>query len=157
MYCFLDRCLSFFFWPLCCLSFFDLRIMITSLWYPLTTTIKNLIKCQYYFNCDIIIYIRLVHSIYIYCCVRPLQHLWGRRGRDRMVVGFTTTCAISTYHNYSCEFEARTWQSVLDTTLCDKVCQWLAGGWFSPGTPVPLYVVLFIRFVCDINNLSFAL
>ena len=27
---------------------------------------------------------------------------------------------------------------VLDTTLCDKVCQWLATGrWFSPGTPVP--------------------
>jgi hypothetical protein len=26
---------------------------------------------------------------------------------------------------------------VLDTTLCDKVCQWLATGrWFSPGTPV---------------------
>jgi hypothetical protein len=25
----------------------------------------------------------------------------------------------------------------LDTTLCDKVCQWLpAGRWFSPGTPV---------------------
>jgi len=23
----------------------------------------------------------------------------GRRGRDRMVVGFTTTCAISAYHN----------------------------------------------------------
>jgi hypothetical protein len=28
-------------------------------------------------------------------------------------------------------------QSVLDTTLCDKVCQWFAAGqWFSPGTPV---------------------
>ena len=28
-------------------------------------------------------------------------------------------------------------QGVLDTTLCDKVCQWLAAGlWFSPGTPV---------------------
>jgi len=28
-------------------------------------------------------------------------------------------------------------RGVLDTTLCDKVCQWLvAGGWFSPGTPV---------------------
>jgi hypothetical protein len=27
--------------------------------------------------------------------------------------------------------------SVLNTTLCDKVCQWLATGWwFSPGTPV---------------------
>jgi hypothetical protein len=26
---------------------------------------------------------------------------------------------------------------VLDTTLCDKVCQWLATGrWFSLGTPV---------------------
>jgi len=28
-------------------------------------------------------------------------------------------------------------QGVLDTTLCDQVCQWLAAGqWFSPGTPV---------------------
>ena len=26
---------------------------------------------------------------------------------------------------------------VLDTALCDKVCQWLAAGrWFSPGSPV---------------------
>jgi len=28
----------------------------------------------------------------------------GRRGRDRMVVGFTTACAISAYHQYNCEF-----------------------------------------------------
>jgi hypothetical protein len=36
--------------------------------------------------------------------------LWGCRCRDRMVV---------------------------DTTSCDKVCQWLATGqWFSHGTPV---------------------
>jgi hypothetical protein len=28
-------------------------------------------------------------------------------------------------------------RGVLDTTLCDKVCQWLmAGWWFSPSTPV---------------------
>ena len=28
-------------------------------------------------------------------------------------------------------------QGVLDTTLCDQVCQWLAAGrWFSTGTPV---------------------
>ena len=28
-------------------------------------------------------------------------------------------------------------RGVLDTTLCDTVCQWLATGqWFSPGTPV---------------------
>jgi hypothetical protein len=26
-----------------------------------------------------------------------------------------------------------TWRGVVDTTLCDKVCQWLAiGCWFSP-------------------------
>jgi hypothetical protein len=29
----------------------------------------------------------------------------GRRGRDRMVVGFKTTCAIGAYHHLSCEFE----------------------------------------------------
>ena len=38
-----------------------------------------------------------------------------------MVVGFTTTCAVSTYHHWSwcCEFEFH-WS---DTTLCGKVCQ----------------------------------
>ena len=61
----------------------------------------------------------------------------GHRGRDRMVVRFTTTCAIRTFHHESCEFELRSRRGVLDTTLCDKVCQWLATGrWFSLGTPV---------------------
>jgi hypothetical protein len=45
---------------------------------------------------------------------------------------FTTTCAISAYHHWSCEFESRSWRCVLDTTLCDA-CQLLATGrWFSP-------------------------
>ena len=47
----------------------------------------------------------------------------GCRGRDCMVVGFTTTCAISAYHHLSCEFEPRSWRGVLDTALCDKICQ----------------------------------
>ena len=51
----------------------------------------------------------------------------GRWGRDRMVVEFTTTCAISDFHQQSSESESHSWQGVLDTTLCDKVCQW-----FSP-------------------------
>ena len=40
--CFVDRCLTFcpFFWPLCCLSFFDLRILI-SLWYLQTLLTLN--------------------------------------------------------------------------------------------------------------------
>jgi hypothetical protein len=74
-------------------------------------------------------------------------HIWvgGSRGRDRMVVGFTTTYVISAYYHYSCEFESHLWRGVLDTTLCDKVCQWLdttlcdkacqwleTARWFSP-------------------------
>ena len=49
----------------------------------------------------------------------------GCRGRDRMVVGFITTCmyASSAYRHQSCEFEPRSWRDVLDITLCDKVCQ----------------------------------
>jgi len=47
-------------------------------------------------------------------------------------------------YNYLCnqslsplKFEPRSWRGVLDTTLCDKVCQSLATGrWFSPGIPV---------------------
>ena len=54
-----------------------------------------------------------------------------------MVVRFTATYAISTYHHQRCEFELRSWRSSLDTTLCDKVCQGLAAGrWFLPGNKV---------------------
>ena len=53
-----------------------------------------------------------------------------------MVVGFTTTYAISAYHHYSCEFESHPRWGVFDTS-CDKVCQLLAAGWWvSPGTRV---------------------
>ena len=48
-----------------------------------------------------------------------LVQWWDRRGHHRMIIGFTTTCAISAYHHKSCEFK----QGVLDTKLCDKVCQ----------------------------------
>ena len=36
----------------------------------------------------------------------------GRRGRDRMVVGFTTSYAIGAYHHWCCEFEFRSGQGV---------------------------------------------
>jgi hypothetical protein len=40
--------------------------------------------------------------------------LTGRRGHDRdwMIVGFTTTYAISAYHHWCCEFESRSGQGV---------------------------------------------
>ena len=77
-----------------------------------------------------------------------LSLLSGRRGRDRMVVGYTTTHAMSAYHHRCCEFESLSGRDVQhysvksryqwhQTSLCDKVCQWLATGrWFSPGPPV---------------------
>ena len=71
---------------------------------------------------------KLPTNIYITC-----KECWGRRDRDHMVVGFTTTCEISAYHHISCEFESRSWLGVLDIALCDKVCQWLATcQWCSP-------------------------
>jgi hypothetical protein len=54
-----------------------------------------------------------------------------RRGRECILIGFTTVYAISVFHHTRCEFESRSWCGVLDTTLCNTVCQWL-----SPGTPL---------------------
>jgi len=49
-----------------------------------------------------------------------------------MVVGFTTTYAISAYHHWCCEFEFRSGRGVQH-----YVRQWLAAGrGFSPSTPV---------------------
>ena len=46
-----------------------------------------------------------------------------RHCRDHKVVGFITSLAISAYLHENCEFEPRIWRGVLDTILCDKVCQ----------------------------------
>jgi hypothetical protein len=43
----------------------------------------------------------------------------GRHDHDRMVV-VLTTCAISAYPHYGCEFESCSWPGVLNITLCDK-------------------------------------
>jgi len=77
----------------------------------------------------------------IFICHRFPSTKRGHRVHDRMVVGFTTTSAISTYHQSSCEsIEPRSSRVVLDTTLCDQVCQSLVTGqWFSHGTPVSIY------------------
>jgi hypothetical protein len=70
------------------------------------------------------------------CTICTILYLsWrGHRGRNRMVVGFTTiffttTYAIRAYRHLSCEFEPRV--HVLDITLCDKVWQWLVTGRWS--------------------------
>ena len=56
-------------------------------------------------------------------------HIGDRHGRDRMVVGFTTSYAISAYHHLRCEFESR------------------SGGMYS----VQFYVM---KFVSDMQQVS---
>jgi hypothetical protein len=53
--------------------------------------------------------------VFILIWLLGLSLLWS------MVVGYTTTYAISAYHHWCCEFASR-------STLCDEVCQWLATG-----------------------------
>jgi hypothetical protein len=47
------------------------------------------------------------HTILFMFCI-----CMGCRGHDRMVVGFTTTCAISAYHHWCCWFESRSGRGV---------------------------------------------
>jgi len=42
--------------------------------------------------------------VHLYICSPTVG---DRRGRDRMLVGFTTTYAISAYHHWCCAFESR--------------------------------------------------
>ena len=63
----------------------------------------------------------------------------GRRARDRMVVGFSTTCAIRTYHHYRCGFESPSWWGQLDTNYVimfvndlRQVVGFLRVLWFPP-------------------------
>ena len=59
--------------------------------------------CQYLYNCIGNKFLQLTSpSPYKY--IHNINQITanviyrGRRGRDRMVIGFTTTCAISAYH-----------------------------------------------------------
>ena len=90
-------------------------------------------------------YFYIVLSLYVYCCyvMHPDHHftvislptLRGSHGPDHMVVAFTTT-----YVNQCLSLLILLiWISIRErcTTLCDKVCQWLATRcWFSWGPPV---------------------
>ena len=76
-----------------------------------------------------------------------------------MVVGYT----ISAYHHLSCQLKSNSWRVVLDATLCNEVCQWLAAGlWFSSGTPVSSSnkndtTEIFLKVALDTINLNLTL
>ena len=48
-------------------------------------------------------------------CISNSNNQGGCRGRVRMVIGFTTTCAISAYH--------ASWRGILDTTFVSDLRQ----------------------------------
>ena len=80
-------------------------------------------------------------------------HFGGCCGHDRMVVEFTTTCAISAYHHERCKFESHSRQGVLDTALCDKVVSdlWHVVGFlrvlrFPPLISPPRFLCIYIHF-----------
>ena len=86
---------------------------------------------DFFFKFKIEIFVSCIATIVKYA-IFFLSQLGGR-GRDRIVVRCTTTSAISAYHHLRCKFESRSLRDVLDTTLCDRVYQWLTEGrWFSP-------------------------
>jgi hypothetical protein len=69
------------------------------------------------------------------CLKRIISLHKGCRGCDRMVVGFTTACAISAYHLWCYEFESCSRLGVQHYVI-KFVWQWLATGqWFSLGLP----------------------
>ena len=93
-------------------------------------------SCLFFF-----IYLTLVHhsvgffwSNPVYLTLIPYQ---GSRGHDHMVVEFTTTYATVLITTNIVWVRIPLRRGVLNTTLCDQVCQWLTVGlWFSLGTPV---------------------
>ena len=82
-------------------------------------------------------------SLCLYCWFFSIMITYlfrgGHSGRDRVVVGFTSTCTISVYHHWSCEFESLLWRGLLDATLSDKVCQWIATGFLHQKNWQPQY------------------
>jgi hypothetical protein len=76
------------------------------------TSTNNILMeiCDCFFDCLFISVLSFVNQLLL---------CGGRRGRDHMVVGFTTTCVLSAYHHL-CFLNLNPAHD--DTTLCDKVC-----------------------------------
>ena len=62
---------------------------------------------------------------------------------NRLLLTLYIWISLKLYENIWCQFNYNLlylliqYIGVLDTTLCDKICQWLATGWcFFPGIPV---------------------
>ena len=79
---------------------------------------KDIYAIQFMLRTQTVLYnfILLIWNTITICITKIIvcHHLIyrGRRGRDRMVVVFTTIYAISAYHHWCCEFKSRTGRGV---------------------------------------------
>jgi hypothetical protein len=94
-------------------------IWITFCWHFLqftTCNLKGISDHEHILCCEVVHKVGPMHVKYIFFKKSICLISWQALGRYHMVVGFSTTCAISAYH---------------------QVCQWPAAGqWFSPCIPV---------------------
>jgi hypothetical protein len=72
-----------------------------------------------------------------------------RRGRDRMLVGFKTTYAMSAYHHWCCEFESRAGRGVHHYVIkfvsdLRQVSGFLRVLWFPP--PIKLTATIQLKY-----------
>ena len=85
------------------------------------------------------------HCLNVICINLPrIKSTGGRLGRDRMVVGFTTTYVISAYQYWCCEFESRPGRGVQHYVIkfvndLRQVGGFLRVLWFPP--PIKLTVM----------------
>jgi hypothetical protein len=85
------------------------------------------------------VYATVFHIIYIYK-MTTIRYYWMNSicctERLTLILNFTRD-VLKRNNGQLWTNISRSWRGVLDTTLCDKVCQWLATGrWFSSGTSV---------------------
>ena len=125
--------------PSTCLADIASTVLVTFFWctlgkyksFSLISTVTVGGALINYQQLDLITWYKYVIDIWI------IELSFGFFFLDRKPVALTTTCVISGYHHYSCEFEPCSWRGLLDTKLCYNVCQWLpTGWWFSAGHPV---------------------
>ena len=88
-------------------------------------------------------------NMYIQKCsnIKLLLNLAGApQGNVLLVDRVASASVICNYHYYSCEFDSYLWQDLLNTTLYDKVCQWL--------TAVVCGLLLVLQFSLQIKQSS---
>ena len=78
-----------------------------------------------------------------------LQAVRGRRGRDRMVVGFTTTNGVSVYHHWCCGFESRSGRGVHYYVITFVSDLWQVSGFFQVlrfPPPIKLTTTIYLKY-----------